>query len=188
MQSIKKFLFLVFLMTALLSELSAQQEVSYRIVLDDKQVPREVLAGFKAKYPDTYMSIWYTSHITYWYEDYAPSWYGTWYPVRQTVVHKFEKPAYYEVDFKLNNESSRAIFNRYGQWFETRTKINALPEEVASGLRESEFGEWKPSNHKERIEVAGSPDYVYRLQVTNRKLSYILRLNEAGEVVQIKYE
>lgn len=166
----------------------AQREVSYRIVLDDAEVPKEVRAAFKAKYPNTFMSIWYTSHITYWYEDYAQTWYGSWYPVRQTVVHTFEKTAYYEVDFQIEQKPSRAIFSRYGQWFETRTRIKELPEQVVTGLRESEFGEWIWSEHKERLEAMGVPGYIYRLQVSNKKLSYIIRINEFGEIVQVKYD
>ena len=86
------------------------------------------------------------------------------------------------------NETSRAIFSRFGQWFETRTKISALPEEVSLGLKETEFGDWIWSDHKERIEALGIPGYIYRLQVSNRKFTYIIRLNEYGEVIQVKYE
>lgn len=168
--------------------LSAQQKATYRILLDDQQVPKVVRDSFNSRYPQTFMSLWYTSHITYWYEDYAQTWYSTWYPTRQTIVHKFEKPAYYEVDFNRNGEKSRAIFNRYGQWFETRTKINSLPDNAASSLRESEFGDWIWSDHKERIEVIGAQEPFYRLQVSNRKVFYILRLNESGEIIQVKYE
>ncbi len=180
------------LMTALLFSVSfsllAQREVSYRILLDDKQVPIEVLAAFNTRYPGTFMSLWYTSHITYWYEDYAQTWYGTWYPTRQTVFHTFEKPTHYEVDFQIQQEASRAIFSRYGQWFETRTKIRVLPDNVALGLKNSEFGDWLWSDHKEKIQTLGFEGYIYRLQVTNRRNTYIVRLNEQGEVVQIKYD
>ena len=176
-------LHLVFLVPAL-----AQREVSYRIVLDDPQVPTEVRNAFKSMYPQVPFSIWYTSHITYWYEDYAQTWYGKWYPVRQTVVHRFEKPAYYEVDFKQGNESSRAIFSRFGQWFETRTKIASFPDEVSQGLRESEYGDWIWSEHKERIDGIGLPGPVYRLQVSKRTNTYIIRLDESGNIIQVKYE
>ena len=187
MKYLRQFIILVILFFVPFSSVLAQQQVSYRVVQDDHAVPKEVRAAFKAHYPETFLSIWYTSHITYWYEDYAPSWYGSWYPVRQTVVYKFEKPAYYEVDFQINKEPSRAIYSRYGQWFETRTRIKELPEEVHIGLKESDFGDWMWSEHKERIEAMGVPGYIYRLQVTNRKNTYIIRLNEYGEVVQVKY-
>ena len=92
------------------------------------------------------------------------------------------------MDFKLDNESSRAIFSRYGQWFETRTKIKSFPEEVIQGLKNSEFGDWIWSEHKERIEALGSPGYVYRLQVSKKGNAYLVRLNESGEIIQVKYE
>jgi len=184
----KKFFFTLLLLFAPVWILMAQQAVSYRILLDDQQVPKLVRDSFKERYPKTFMSLWYTSHITYWYEDYAQTWYGVWYPERQTIVHKFEKPAYYEVEFDSGTEKSRAIFNRYGQWFETRTKLSNLPETVASSLRESEFSDWIWSEHKERIEALGAPEPFYRLQVSNRNVSYILRLSESGEIIQVKYE
>ena len=184
----RKFILISSLLLIPAYSLLAQREMSYRIVLDDYQVPKEVRAGFKAMYPEIFMGIWYTSHITYWYEDYAQTWYGAWYPVREIVVHKFEKPAYYEVDFQQNGESSRAIFNRFGQWFETRTKIKSLPEEVTQGLKNSEFGDWLWSDHKEKIESLGMPGFIFRLQVTNRKSTYIIRLDQSGEIIQVKYE
>ena len=138
MKYLRQFIFINILLAVPLCTLMAQREVSYRIVLDDHQVPKEEKAGFKALYPETFMSIWYTSHITYWYE--------------------------------------------------TRTRIKELPERVVNGLRDSEFGEWIWSDHKERIEAMGVPGYIYRLQVTDKRQSYIIRLNDFGEIVQIKYD
>ena len=94
--------------------LIARQQISYRVLLDDNQVPKVVRDSFRSRYPKTFMSLWYTSHSTYWYEDYAQSWYGTWYPTRQVIVHKFEKPTHYEAEFTREGETSRAIFRRYG--------------------------------------------------------------------------
>ena len=188
MRNQRKFVAITLLLFMLLGPLLAQREVSYRIVLDDEQVPKEVMEAFKSKYSQVPFFIWYTSHLTYWYEDYAQTWYGAWYPVRQTVVHRFEKPAYYEVDFKLVNESSRAIFSRYGQWFETRTKISNFPEQVLQGLNNSEFGDWHWSEHRERIEAIGLPGSVYRLQVSKQGNAYLVRLNESGEIIQVKYD
>jgi hypothetical protein len=168
--------------------LMAQQQVSYRVLIDEQQVPKVVQDSFKTRYPETFMDLWYTSHITYWYEDYSQTWYGAWYPSRQMLIHKFEKPAYYEVEFMRNGETSRAIFSRFGQWFETRTKISSLPETVASSLKESEFCDWIWSDHKERIEAIGAPGSFYRLQVSNQNHSYILRINDSGEIIQVKYE
>lgn len=165
-----------------------QQEASYRKLVDEAYVPKEVKMAFKKMYPKAFIAMYYSSHITYWYEDYSPSWYGDWYPTRTVVVHRLEKPAYYEVDFQFEGNPSRAIFNRYGQWFETRSRISTLPEEVALGLKQSEFGDWLWSTQKEKIFIPGYEGVVYRLQVRDRKNAYLLRLNEAGEIIQIKYE
>lgn len=166
----------------------AQREVSYRIVLDDAEVPKEVRAAFKAKYPNTFMSIWYTSHITYWYEDYATAWYGDWHITRINTVHTFEFPSYFEVEFYRNEQNSRAIYNRYGQWFETRTKLIALPDDISQKLKASEYGNWSWSKHKERIEVPGMPDSIYRLEVANGREYLIIRISEQGEIIQIRYD
>ncbi len=104
------------------------------------------------------------------------------------VKHRFEKPSYYEVDFDLNGEPSRAIFSRYGQWFETRTKIKKLPDEVLSGLSETEYADWTRSDHKERIQIPGIKEPIYRLKISKNDSSYILRLSDTGEIVQVKYE
>ncbi|MDA3822355.1 MAG: hypothetical protein PF450_07080 [Bacteroidales bacterium] len=165
-----------------------QQEISYRKLVDEATVPKEVRFAFKKMYPKAFVALYYSSHITYWYEDYSPSWYGDWYPSRTVVVHRLEKPAYYEVDFQFEGNPSRAIFNRYGQWFETRSRIKTLPDSVAQGLKQSEFGTWLWSPQKEQIIMPGYNGIIYRLQVRDRKESYLIRLNEAGEIIQVKYE
>ena len=133
--------------------------------------------------------MWTTSHITYWYEDAAPGWYGGWYVSRPVLVYKFEFPSYYEVDFYRNNESSRAIYNRYGTWFETRTKLIDLPDTIVDALEHAGYADWTWSQHKERIEAPGMIGCVYRLKVTRgRTDSQVIRLNQDGEIVQIKYD
>ena len=184
----KKLLLTIAILIIPIWVLIAQGEISYRILIDDQQVPKEVRMNFRKHYPESIMSLWYTSHITYWYEDYAPGWYGEWYPTRRINVHKFERPAYYEVDFQIDGEPSRAIFSRYGLWIETRTKIKNLPEAVILSLEKSEYGDWLWSDHKERINIPGMPEPIYRLQVSNRKFSYVVRLNGSGEIIQVKYE
>lgn len=179
---------MLFLITTTSVTLKAQAAKTYRVLVEDQFVPREVRVGFKAKYPNAFLVLWYTSHVTYWYEDYAPSWYGNWYPERQVIVHKLEKPAYYEADFQLTGNPSRALFNRFGQWFETRSRIKELPETVVQGLKNSEFGDWMWSEHKERVFIPGYEGEIYRLMVSNKRNSYIVRLNEKGEILQIKYE
>ena len=110
---------------------NAQQVKSYRQPIEDNLVPKVVRTNFRSQYPQSAIVIWYVSHITYWHEDYAPGWYGEWYQPRTAVVYTFEFPTYYEVYFYRNKENSRAIYNRHGHWFETRTKLSALPDNIA---------------------------------------------------------
>lgn len=93
------------------------------------------------------------------------------------VVYTFEFPSYFEVDFIRNNESSRAIYNRYGNWFETRTKVKELPESIANALKEDGYGDWTWSELKEKIEAPGMIGSVYRLRVSGE-----------GETIQIRYD
>ncbi len=180
---------LILILSALLSlSVNAQQSQTYRHPVEDNLVPKTVRANFKTQYPRSLINMWYTSHITYWYEDYATGWYGGWYASRPVVVYKFEFPSYYEVDFYRNNENCRAIYNRYGVWFETRTKLIALPDSIADALRSAGYGDWTWSQHIERIEAPGMPGYVYRLRVNTGRESQIIRLNEEGEIIQIRYD
>lgn len=73
-QSLKKIIFIAGLLFVPVWVLVAQQTGSYRVLLDDQQVPKVVRDSFKSRYPQTFLSLWYTSHITYWYEDYAQTW------------------------------------------------------------------------------------------------------------------
>lgn len=38
------------------------------------------------------------------------------------------------------DENSRAIFNRYGNWFETKIRVHTLPENIIAALEESDLG------------------------------------------------
>ena len=87
-----------------------------------------------------------------------------------------------------NDENSRAIFNRYGQWFETRTSIIKLPDEILAAIKDSQFIDWKISDYIERIEAPGMIGSVYRMQVSKNHLSHIIRINDDGRLVQIKTE
>ncbi len=170
------------------SSVSAQQVRTYRQPIEDHLVPAVVRTNFKTQYPRAPISIWYISHITYWYEDYALAWYGDWNIPQTTVVYTFEYPAYYIVEFYRNDENSRAIYNRYGHWFETRTKVPVLPEPVAEALKKAGYGAWGWSKHKERIESPGMEGSVYRLQVSNGNENRILRISGQGEIVQVRYD
>jgi len=165
-----------------------QNSKSYRQMVDLKDVPKEVRNNFNLRYPGTFVKMWYVTSIIYWYEDYGPSYYSGWYKPRNVVVYKFDQPSYYEVEFMLQDLNSRAIFNRYGQWFETRTRVITLPENIEKALQKSEFATWKISEYKERIEAPGMVNSVYRMQVSKEHLSQIIRISEEGKIVQIKME
>ena len=182
----KIILSLVFLTSALY--FTGQNAKTYRQLVENTSVPKNVKVEFKTRYPQAIVKMWYITSITYWYEDYGPTMYNSWYKPRTVVVYKFDQPSYYEVEFLNRDENSRAIFNRYGNWFETRTKVNSLPENIVSALKDSEFGSWKWSDYKERIEAPGMLYSVYRMQVSKNHLSQIIRINEEGKIVQIKME
>ncbi len=165
-----------------------QNENTTRQMIDAINVPKNVSLEFKKMYPRAYVIAWYVTNISYWYEDYGSSYYNGWYQNRTVVVYTFTQPSYYEAEFMTENEIGRAIFNRYGTWFETRTRVYKLPDKVESALQQSDFYNWKWSDYKERIEAPGMPGSVYRLNVSNNQSSQIIRLNNDGEVVQIKTE
>jgi hypothetical protein len=92
------------------------------------------------------------------------------------------------VEFLYDYENSRSIFNRYGNWFETRTQVYNLPNEIKEALKASEYGTWKVSEYKERIEAPGMPGSVYRMQVSNKHLSQLIRISDNGKIIQVKSE
>jgi len=179
------------IITLLLASLCffGQNSRQFRTMVENRDVPNNVRREFIRKYPNSFVKMWYVTSITYWYEDYGPTYYNGWYRRTQTVVvYRFDQPSHYEVEFFRNNESSRAIFNRYGVWFETRTKVDKLPQVIADALENSDFSGWKLSDYKERIEAPGMINSVYRMHVSNGHLSRIIRINEKGNIVQIKME
>lgn len=184
---IKKFLLLsLFLSIALC--FWGQNAKNYRQVIEDNNVPQKVRTEFKTRYPQAIVKMWYVTSITYWYQDYGPSYYSGWYQPRTVVVYNFNEPANYEVEFLNDLDHSRAIFNRYGVWFETRTKVVALPGQIETAINDSEYSNWRWSDYKERIEAPGMPGSVYRMQVSNKHLSEIIRINDNGRIIQIKSE
>lgn len=154
--------------------------------MEANNVPKKVREAFKTRYPDAFVKMWYITNITYWYQDYGPSHYNGWYQPRTVVVYNFSEPANYEVEFVDDYEQSRAIFNRYGAWFETRTKVVHLPDPIKSAVEKSEYGTWSWSEYKERIEAPGMPGSVYRMHVASRHDDRIIRINEEGRIIQIK--
>ncbi len=182
----KSILLIAFMFIAL--SFIGQNTVSYRQVIETNYVPKKVRTEFQFRYPQAFVKMWYITSISYWYEDYGPSYYNSWYKPRTVAVYNFAEPSNYEVEFMNDGDHSRAIFNRYGVWFETRTKIVELPENIEDALMESDYASWRWSDYKERIEAPGMDGSVYRLNVSQKPLSNIIRLNDDGKIVQIKSE
>jgi hypothetical protein len=165
----------------------AQKTVQYRQLAVEKAIPQIITATFKVTYPDALVYNWYITQIAYWYEDYSGGWYNGWYSPRPVIVYNYAEPAYYEVEFSNEpGEVSRAIYNRYGYWFETRTKLSGLPMNVVQSLKESKYADWNWSQHKERIEAPGMPGAVYRLKVSKGMRSVIVRFDDLGQLIQAK--
>jgi hypothetical protein len=178
----KKIILLILFVSAAIS-FQGQNSRSYRQLIEINNVPKNVRTKFKIRYASAYVKMWYVTSVTYWYEDYGPSYYNGWYKARNVVVYKFDQPSYYEVEFLINGEDSRAIFNRYGAWFESRGPVFNLPEEIINTLKNSEFANWNWSEYKERIKAPGMQGSVYRLHVSKNHLSQIIRINDDGKIV-----
>jgi len=161
-----------------------------RVPASVKAIPKVVVETFKEQYPTAQVDSWYVTHITYWQQDISSGWYGDWYGnVRGDVVaYTYEKPNYFEVEFMDSFGSlSRAIYNRYGYWYETRAQLKGLPMACLSTLADSKYKDWKRSKLTERIETAEWPDPVYRFSVSKGMRYQILRMSEQGEILQVKY-
>ena len=166
-----------------------QNSRPFRSMIENRDVPNNVRREFSRKYPNSFVKMWYVTSIIYWYEDFGPAYYNSWYRRSRTVVvHDFSQPSHYEVEFFRNNENSRAIFNRHGAWFETRTKVDKLPQNIVEALGNSDFSDWRISDYKERIEMPGTENSVFRMHVSSGQFSRIIRINEKGKIVQIKME
>ena len=155
-----------------------------------KAVPKLVVETFKEQYPNAQVDSWYVTHLMYWQMDVSSGWYQDWYGnVRRDVVtYTYEKPNYFEVEFMDEYGSlSRAIYNRYGYWYETRAQLKGLPMACLEALADSKYKDWKRSKLTERIETAEWPDPVYRFSVSKGLRYQILRMSEQGEILQIKY-
>lgn len=167
--------------------LNAQNVKNYRTIVEINDVPKKLRSEFKLRYPNSYVKMWYVTNIAYWYNDYGQI-YNNWYRERTVVVYKFDQPSNYEVEFYNNDENSRAIYNRYGVWFETRTEVFQLPDNIKQSLQNSKYADWKISDYKERIEIPGLEGSVYRMSVSNKNNFIIIRINDDGKLIQIKTE
>ncbi|WP_372647549.1 hypothetical protein [Draconibacterium sp.] len=171
-----------------ITQANAQQKTAYRMPASEKAVPKVVLEGFKSQHPLVQVKGWYVTHLVYWENDYSSDWYTGWYPQRTLVVYTYEKPNYYEVEFEVYpGELSRAIYNKYGYWYETRTQLRGMPMPVYDALQTSKYSNWKISVLKEKIESPAWPLPIYRFNVTKGMRSHILRMDEKGSIVQAKY-
>ena len=103
------------------------------------------------------------------------------------MVYTYEKPNYYEVEF-INNpgELSRAIYNIYGYWYETRTQIKGLTMGIHEAFKASKYNGWKISKPMGKLESPMWPVEIYRLQVSKGIKSQILRMDDEGNLIQVK--
>ncbi|NNC94243.1 MAG: hypothetical protein HKN92_01695 [Chitinophagales bacterium] len=179
---------LMLILTSILP-VSSQTTVAQRVPASEKVIPPIVLHAFNKQYPNSLLKGWFVTHISYWQGDYSSGWYTDWYGPRSITIYRFEKPTYFEVEF-INaanpGEISRAIYNVYGYWYETRSMIKGLPMKVIESLKNSDYGGWKISEFKERIESPGWPVDVYRFKVSKGLKSKIIRIDEQGNLVQAR--
>jgi hypothetical protein len=166
---------------------SAQNVVAQRQAASEKSIPKIVLNTFNEQYPDIFLKGWYATHLTYWQNDYSSDWYYGWYGQRKVVVYTYQKPNYYEVEY-INSpgELSRAIYNVYGYWYETRTQIKGLTIGIHDALKASNYNGWKISTTKEKIESPMWPVEIYRFQVSKGLKSQVIRMDAAGNFIQVK--
>lgn len=164
---------------------TAAAQYTYQIKVPESTVPSVIVMTFKKQYSNPLVHSWNTTHISYWYNDYSDGWYNNWYGTRTVAVHTYQQTNYFEVVFTQDpGEVSRAIYNRYGFWYETRTRISGLPAEVLEGLSKTKYADWKRSVNKERMEAAGWPDAIYRFKVSKGIQSHIIRLDSKGNLIQ----
>ncbi|MFC1527193.1 hypothetical protein ACFL5D_00415 [Candidatus Neomarinimicrobiota bacterium] len=165
----------------------AQTVHGYRKPINEKAVPKIVLKTYYEQYPGAFLLGWYSTHISYWQNDYSSGWYYDWYGNRSIVIYKYENPNYYEVEFfDDDGNNCRSIYDLYGYWYETRTKIKELPYPIVNHLKNSKYSNWETSPLMEKIKSSRWPT-VYRFNVYNGKKSKILRMDIEGTIIQAKY-
>jgi hypothetical protein len=166
----------------------AQTAGGMRVAVQARQVPELVKTNFNEKYSDVLVKGWYTTHHQYWSMDISSGWYNGWYGERTTMVYTFEKQNYFEVEFiDEPGTLSRALYNRLGYWYETRTRQRGLLPVQTEALQNSPFAGWKLSDLVEKIQSADWPDNIYRFQLSKGRKSVILRMNDQGEILQEKH-
>lgn len=170
------------------SQVVGQEKLAYRLPANERAVPKIVLEAFKSQYPLVQVKGWHITHLVYWENDYSSDWYAGWYPQRTIVVYTYEKPNYFEVEFMAQpGEVSRAIYNKYGYWYETRTMIKGMPMPIYDALQAAKYNNWKISVVKEKIESPAWPLEIYRFSASKGIRTQILRMDAKGNIVQAKY-
>ncbi len=165
----------------------SQNVTAHRQPVSVKTVPKPITTNFNKQYPHVLLLGWYSTHLTYWQNDHSSDWYKGWYGQRKIVAYTYLNPNYYEVEFMDHpGETSRAIYNLYGQWFETRTKINGLNTSIRESLKASKYYGWKISSTMEKIESPMWPIEIYRFHVSKGLKSHTIRMDEEGNFIQIK--
>ena len=183
----KNVLVLVLLCILNIGNIYAQGVVSQRLAANERAIPKLVLESFKDQYPDVFLKSWYITHLTYWQNDYSSDWYYGWYPQRTVVVYTYEKPNYFEVEFIAHpGELSRAIYNKYGYWYETRTQIKGLTIGIHDALKTSNYNGWKISPIMEKLDSPAWPVEIYRFHVSKGLKSQIIRMDADGNIIQVK--
>lgn len=152
-----------------------------------EDLPPIIENEFNVKYSGAQNVSWKVSHVTYWFNDNVDDWYDDWYSNRVAVDYKFDRANFYQVTFlNSDGELSKALYTKFGYWYETRTKINKLPSSVKKGISNSNYKNWTQSVHMEKIESVAWPITVYRIEVKFEKRKHIIRLDEKGNILQIK--
>lgn len=168
----------------------SQKSDEQRVPANVKAIPKIVVDTFKEQYPNALVKGWFVTHITYWQQDVSSGWYTDWYGNvrRSVVVYTYEKPNFYEVEFvDAFGSLSRAVYNKYGFWHETRSQLKGLPMACLDAIKGSKYSDWKRSTMSERIESSEWPEPVYRFGMSKGMRYHILKMDEMGEIVQVKY-
>lgn len=194
MKAYLKYIIVLPLLLVSFTQVSAQNTQNApderRVPASVKVIPKVVLDIFKEQYPNVIVKGWYVTHITYWQQDVSSGWYTDWYGnVRRNVtVYTYEKPNHYEVEFiDQFGALCRAVYNKYGYWYETRSQLKGLPMACLDSLMEGKYATWKRSTMSERIESAEWPEPVYRFGMSKGMRYHIVKMSELGEIVQVKY-
>lgn len=180
----------IFILALCFQSLAQAGSDENRVPASVKAIPKVVVETFKEQYPNAMVHGWFVTHITYWQQDISSGWYRDWYGNvrRDVVVFRYDKPNHFEVEFTSEpGQLSRAVYNKYGYWYETRSQLKGLPMACLNTLKETKYATWKRSSMTERIESAEWPETIYRFGISKGLRYHILRMNEQGEIVQDKY-